>query len=75
MRGFVSLDAGNAAVAFVGDEADWVATGGDDGSVLLWRTAKPAKEGADVVLSEHDDIVASVAAYKAQLLSGSWDHK
>lgn len=71
----VGPDAGNADVTFAGEKGEFVAAGSDEGSVLLWHTNKPAKEGTDIALSEHDDIVSAVAAHQTHLLSASWDHK
>jgi len=68
-------DAGNADVTFAGEKGEFVAAANDEGSVFLWRTTKPAVEGTDLALSEHDDIVSSVAAHQSRLLSGSWDNK
>ncbi|ELR24341.1 WD40 repeat-containing protein [Acanthamoeba castellanii str. Neff] len=71
----LDTDAGNADVTFAGEKGEFVAAGSDEGSVLLWHTDKPAKEGTDIALGEHDDIVSAVAAHQSHLLSASWDHK
>jgi len=71
----LQTDAGNADVTFAGEKGEFVAAANDEGSVFLWRTTKPAVEGTDLALSEHDDIVSSVAAHQSRLLSGSWDNK
>ena len=72
-----TVASGNSAVAWMGENTDYVAAAGDDACVTLWLTSETGTQ-PKAILKEHDDIVSSLATnpQKPDLIaSGSWDAK